>query len=195
VSSKSGPVVFTATPEMAKQMPKIFKVGATYVAQRAAAVSVGDTSSSPAKATRRRATKKVATKKASKPKRKKKVTKKAAKKTPKKKKVTKKQKKTTKKAPKKKVKAGLKVTKRRPIKPEIIIQYVNDNAGCNMTDIERSTKMPQTAIRRVLNSARDAGAIRTEGQRRGLRYFAGSEDAKPVAAATSDTPPWTDSEA
>ena len=67
-----------------------------------------------------------------------------------------------------------KAKKRSTIKPELIVKFVRKNEGCNMTDIEGHTNLPQATIRRVLNSAREAGDIRTEGQRRGLRYFVGS---------------------
>ena len=154
MSSKNGPLVFTATPEMAAQMPKIFRSGVTYVAQQAAAVAIeGATTTRTTRVSKKtKTTKKKASKKASKT-TKKKASKKASKKSP------------------------AKATRRKSIKPEIVLQYVKDNQGCNMNDIEWHTKMPQAAIRRVLNAAREAGEIRTEGQRRGLRYFSGAEAA------------------
>jgi predicted RNA-binding protein with PIN domain len=162
VSNPNGFIVFTVTPDLAKQM-KGFKSGATYVAQRAVAVvNVGEAS---AKNTRKKASsKKTATKR---------VTKKASKKTGRKAAVKKTtaSKATSRKATKK---ATVKSTKRSSLTPDIVIKFVRENEGCNMTDIERSVKHPQAAIRRVLNSARSDGLITTEGQRRGLRYFAGN---------------------
>jgi len=171
VSKQTGYVVFTATAEMAKQMPKVFKAGATYVAQRATAVAVEPT---PLRSTKKRSTKKKTKKRVAKTlKKKKKVAKKkVAKKKVAKKKVAKKVAKKT---------ATAKSTKRKPIRPDVIIGFVRKNEGCNMTDIEGHTRLPQTAIRRVLNTAREAGSIRTEGQRRGLRYFVDS--GQPQAAA------------
>jgi hypothetical protein len=160
VSKQSGPIVFAATAEMAKSM-KVFKAGAVYVAHRAAAVAIVDIKSTTTKSsqTTKKTTKKKATKKATK----KKATKKATKKKATKKKATKKTGKT--------------------IKPEMIVKYVRKNEGCNMTDIEGHTNLPQSSIRRILNAARESGAIRTEGQRRGLRYFMG---AQATASATTD---------
>lgn len=162
MSKSNGPIVFTVTPEMAKQMKGI-KAGETYVAHKATAVYGGTTVSGGSKSssTKTRTSKqKTSTKKAS---AKKTATKKAsAKKTT--------RTKATKKVAKKKVKA----TKRKAVKPEVIISYVKNNEGCNMTDIEGAVKLPQATIRRILNSARADGVIRTEGQRRGLRYFAGA---------------------
>ena len=163
MSKQSGVVVFTATPEMAKQMPKVFKTGATYVAQRATAVALGPT---PRK---KRATTKKATKKTGQ-----KVTKKRL--------TRKKQQ-----AAKPVAKPVAKSTKRKPIRPDLIIGFVKKNEGCNMTDIEGHTNLPQTTIRRVLNTARESGKIRTEGQRRGLRYFVGG--GAPIAAAALVTSP------
>ncbi len=161
MSSSNGYVVFTATPEMAKQMPKVFKAGATYVAQRATAIAVGGGSVTTTKNAPR-----------TKPSTKKKVEKKA--------KVAKKvAKKVTKKVAKKVAKKGdspkialVKETKRKPVRPDVVLSFVRSNAGCNMTDIEGAVSLPQAVIRRILNSAREAGEIRTEGKRRGLHYFA-----------------------
>lgn len=164
MSKQSGPIVFTATPEMAKSM-KVFKAGAVYVAQRAAAVAISSNGST-ATATQR------APRKASKKKKKtKKVTKKASKKKKVSKRVTKK---TSKKVAKK---TSKKASKGSLVKPEMIVKYVRQNAGCNMTDIEGHTRLPQATIRRFLNAAREQGHIRTEGQRRGLRYFVGAPTA------------------
>jgi len=190
MSSQSGFIVFTATPEMAQQT-KVFKSGVTYVAQRA--VAVAQTGSAPASAVKAGGRKKTSSRKAS---TKSATTKKAARKTTAKKATTKK---VTKKAAASKpakaskrekaatAKRPLKSTARKTDKPEIIVQYVRANEGCNMTDIERSTKLPQAAIRRILNTARDAGAVRTEGQRRGLRYFAGAATAG-AAGGNADMP-------
>lgn len=91
--------------------------------------------------------------------------------------------------PPKQAKAGQKVGKaprgRRGASPEAVLQFVRENEGCNMTQIEAAVKMAQPEIRRVLNEARDAGLIRTEGQRRGLRYFAVGVTA--LAAAPSES--------
>lgn len=159
MSNANGMIVFTATPEMAKQM-KGFKSGATYVAQRATVVGIGQ--AAPTTRSNKKATKK--------------VTKKVAKKVAGKPKATK----ATKKVTKKKVKA----TKRKAVKPEVILKFVRNNEGCNMTAIEGHTNLPQATIRRILNSARAEGSIRTEGQRRGLRYYAG---AAPAASGGSES--------
>jgi len=154
VSKQSGPIVFAATAEMANSM-NVFKAGSVYVAHLAAAVAFVDPKSSPTKSSR--TTKKTTKKKVTK----KKVTKKKAKK---------KAKKVTKKATKKVTKKKAKKT----IRPEMIVKFVRKNEGCNMTDIEGHTNLPQPTIRRILNAARESGEIRTEGQRRGLRYFVGA---------------------
>jgi hypothetical protein len=143
VSKQTGFAICRATPEMAKQMPNIFKAGDVYLVQRATAVALGDEEPKVSRST----SKKHSTRRGSA--------------------------KTTR-APR--------ATKRKPVKPEIILQFVRENAGCNMTDIERDTRMPQAGIRRVLNSAREDGTVRTEGQRRGLRYFAGSPEPIVVVA-------------
>jgi hypothetical protein len=181
MSKQNGYVVFTATHEMAKQMPKVFKAGATYVAQQASAVAVGSSSTSTSGPPTRKATakkesakKKLAKKRAS-TKKATKVVKKAS--------TKKATKRVAKKAAAAKAPAEPKATTRKAIKPDLILGYVKKHEGCNMTDIESHTKLPQPVIRRILNNARDAGEIRTEGQRRGLRYFYGSE--APVAASAS----------
>ena len=183
MSKHDGPIVFTVSPEMAKSM-KVFRAGETYVAHRATAVvGVGEGTS-----TRTPPKKKAAKKKVAKKTTKKKVTKKASKRKPKTKKAPSKKKSTPKKKTKKKVtkKASKpKALKKKTVKPDIIVKFVRENEGCNMTDIEASTKMPQAAIRRVLNQEREKGSIRTEGQRRGLRYFIGKSSPEPVAAAAS----------
>ncbi|MGD9725362.1 MAG: hypothetical protein AB7L09_03025 [Nitrospira sp.] len=147
--SQHGFIVFTATPEMAKQSNGALRSGVTYAAQRA---TVAAAPSSTKKVTKKSA--KVA----------KKVTKKAAKKIAKK--VTKKV------AKKAKVKAqpAPKATPRKAVRPDAVVKFVRENDGCNMTDIERSVKLPQAALRRILNTARENGEITTTGQRRGLRY-------------------------
>lgn len=146
VSKQTGPLVFTATPEMAKQMPKIFRAGITYVANRAVVTDFGSSPQTP------------------KPIKKKKTA------------PTKKVTDGAKKKKKKTIKRARKVaksTKRKLIKPDLIIDFIRENEGCNMTAIEGHTHLPQITIRRILNLARNNGEIRTEGQRRGLRYFDG----------------------
>jgi hypothetical protein len=75
-----------------------------------------------------------------------------------------------------------------------VVKFVKANPGTNMTQIEVGTKLPQAEIRNALNVAREAGSIRTEGQRRGLRYFAGGVSpptagaSAPAAEATSEQP-------
>lgn len=165
MSKQSGPIVFTATAEMAKSM-KVFKAGATYVAHRAVAVALGSNEST----TTRRSTKKATTKKA--------TTKVVA---------AKKKKKTKKKVAKKAIakKVIKKAIKRSKVNPKMIVKFVRQNEGCNMTDIEGHTKLPQATIRRVLNSARELGSIRTEGQRRGLRYFSAAQQAAEATASSN----------
>jgi len=181
MTNQSGPVVFTITPAMAQGV-KPFRVGDTWVAHKATTVALGEavaprvTTQKAAKKTAAKK-KKTAAKKASKPKVTKKVTKKTSKP-----KVTKKQSTRQEKVSKANP-AVAKSTKRKPVRPDLIIGFVRKNEGCNMTDIEGHTKLPQGTIRRILNSARENGDIRTEGQRRGLRYYAGSE----AATATAST--------
>lgn len=184
MSSQNGFIVFTATPEMAQQT-KVFKAGVTYVAQRAVAVAQSSATSSASSSKTAGRTKTAAKKK--------KIAKRAVKKTATKKRLTKK---VTKKAAVKLSKRAQAATAKRPLKatarsaakPEIIVQYVRDNEGCNMTDIERSTKLPQATIRRILNTAREGGEVRTEGQRRGLRYYSGAGVTPAGGAADDDTP-------
>jgi len=164
MSKQSGPIVFTATPEMAKTM-KVFKAGATYVAHQASAVALAV--GSPPTTRSSRTTKPAKTAK-------KKVSKKTAKKATKK---------TAKKVAKKTTK---KVGKKATVKPGMIVKFVRKNEGCNMTDIEGHTNLPQAVLRRILNSARESGVIRTEGQRRGLRYFVGAPESADAGGAASD---------
>jgi hypothetical protein len=147
MSKLNGYIVFKATSEMAKQMPNVFKEGATYVAQEASVVSLDNkttyqVSNVSSKMDNSDTESNVESKEIES------------------------NKLLTPKHPK-----NTKYTKRNPIKPNIIINYVKDNEGCNMTDIEVEVGAPQATIRRILNTARKAGTIRTEGQRRGLRYF------------------------
>lgn len=97
---------------------------------------------------------------------------------------------TEKKASKKEAKEpkAKKVAKTKAINPEVVVQFVRANSGCNMTDIEKSVKMPQADIRKALNVARESGEIRTEGQRRGLRYFpnGGGSSPQPAKAAVAE---------
>lgn len=163
--SQNGFIVFTATPEMAKQSNRALRSGVTYVAQRATVAKMAESSSSVdnKKTSTKRSTKKKVTKKASTRKSNKKTAKKAS---------------TRKTSTKKST--SPKSTRRKSVKPEAIIKFVHENDGCNMTDIERATKLPQATLRRMINSAREAGAITTTGQRRGLRYHIGSVSAEPV---------------
>ena len=164
MSNQNGPIVFTATPEMASQM-KVFKAGATYIAQRAGAVHLGEpaqaspsrkAAANPApKKVKPKMIKKQVTKKASKPKAA--VAKKVA----------------------KKVTKAPKASKREMLTPDIVVKFVRENEGCNMTDIEQAVNHPQATIRRVLGAAREDGSVRTEGQRRGLRYFVGASTGAP----------------
>lgn len=166
--SQNGPIVFTATPEMAKQTNRALRSGVTYVAQQAKVAKQDDTTAT--KSSRKSSTKKKTTAK-----------KKAAKKTTKKK-VTKK---TAAKKTKGKAKSAPKSTKRDVVKPEAVIKFVRENDGCNMTDIEQAIKAPQAKLRRVINAAREAGQITTTGQRRGLRYHIGSESAETAVAGSN----------
>lgn len=168
--SKQGFSVIVAGPELAKAMPKMFKSGKSYVVANASVLGERTTTT----------TKQAATTKASKPGPKQG---KAAKqgKAPKAAKTTKT---TAPKAPKKGA-------------SDNVVKFVKANPGCNMTQIEAGTKLPQADIRKALNVARESGAIRTEGQRRGLRYFASgaSGDQTPApaaataAASTTSEPP------
>lgn len=163
MSKRGGLFVFTATPEMAQALPKIFKKGETYIAQRADTViaAAGGTESRKTAPAGQKKAAKAPAKKAGRP-AKAKAPVKAPVKTP--------------------AKSGKVGRPRKNISPEVVVQFVRDNEGCNMTQIEAAVKMPQAAIRKALNDAREAGQIRTEGQRRGLRYYPTTS----VAAATAD---------
>lgn len=169
MSKQSGLFVFTATPELAQAMPKIFRSGSVYTVQRADTVI----QTAPGTGPGRRAGGSV---------------------TPSAKKLAKKDTKPTGKSQAAKLtkvpaqKAAPKVIKggKRSASPESVVQFVRENDGCNMTQIEAATRMAQPDIRKALNDAREAGQIRTEGQRRGLRYFAVAASAS--AAASSDKP-------
>ena len=162
--NSNGFIVFTVTPELAKQM-KGLTSGATYIAQRATAVvTVVNTSEVSTQNTPKADVKQTTTKR---------VNKKAGRKAASKSKVV--DQKVVKKVVKKVAKKAIaKATKRLSLTPDIVVTFVRENEGCNMTDIERSVGHPQATIRRVLNSARNDGLITTEGQRRGLRYFVGA---------------------
>lgn len=161
--SKQGFAVIVAGPELAKAMPKTFKQGASYVVASATVLGERTTTkaSVTAKATKAKPGPKpkaglVKTQKATKPT-------KAAKPT-----------RTT--APKASRKAATGTD---------VVKFVKQNPGCNMTQIEVGTKMSQADIRKALNSAREGGTIRTEGQRRGLRYFPASGG---TSAASTQAP-------
>ena len=153
MSKQSGYIVFKATPEMVRQIPNVFKKEATYVAREASVVSLGPNNA-------KQENEKTSTEEHSTPKNNGR-------------KINKFSKSLTKNTKPTKSNTTPKHTKRSPIKPDIIVDYVKDNEGCNMADIEVAIELPQSTIRRILNSARKSGTIRTEGQRRGLRYFGG----------------------
>lgn len=165
--SQNGFIVFTATPEMAKQTNRALRAGVTYAAQPVKVAKQDETA--PDKPTQKASTKTAKVKvKASKPAKAPKATKKAA---------------SAKVKASKPAKAP-KATKRTAVKPDAIIKFVRENDGCNMTDIEQATKAPQAKLRRMLNAARDAGHITTTGQRRGLRYHIGAATTEPVASGS-----------
>lgn len=188
MSKQDGPIVFTVTSE--RQMPKVFKTGATYVAQKASAVAIESVASSQTKGRTTRSSAKTSDATG-----RKKTTKKSSTAGRKKKNKTTKTKstksnskriaKSSSSARATKVSKKPKSTKRKPVKPEVIVHYVQNNDGCNMTDIEGAVKLPQAIIRRILNTARDSGSIRTEGQRRGLRYFGNQKSTSDQAEAVS----------
>lgn len=173
--SRNGVIVITASPEMSQLSGRALRSGVTYVVQEATVVGLPETSGSVKKTS------------SSKPKAisKKSASNKPSAKAPVKTKATSAKMKT--------VKAAV----RKNVQPDVIIAFVRGNAGCNMTDIESSVKAPQAQIRRVLKDARDAGQIRTEGQRRGLRYFAeavvsdvSSATQTEAAAVSRNGEPW-----
>lgn len=164
MSKQSGLFVFTATPEMAQALPKVFRPGMTYIAQRADSVIAAARPSTTGRKAGGSTTGKKVTKAST---------------TGKKVSKTSSPKPSVNKAPK-----GARGKK--AVSPEVVVQFVRDNEGCNMTQIEAATKMAQPAIRKALNDAREAGLIRTEGQRRGLRYFATTAVAS--SPTTSDKP-------
>jgi hypothetical protein len=160
--SKSGFAVIVAGPDLAKAMPKMFKQGASYVIADAKVFGQPVASAKAPKAAKPAKTSNKAAKAPKAPK--------AAKpaKTPK------------------------------PNKPsahkgghkdhsDVIVKFVKANPGTNMTAIEAHTKLPQVDIRKALNDAREDGSIRTEGQRRGLTYFADSGSAHATASAPAAT--------
>jgi hypothetical protein len=153
--------VIVAGPELAKAMPKTFKAGASYVVASANVLGNGTSH-----ATTKRAAK------SSKPTGKVKVKKAAIATKPAK--------------PAKTPKAG---GRKGSATPDTIVKFVKANPGTNMTAIEAHAKLPQADIRKALNTARELGLIRTEGQRRGLRYFAGgtTSPAADVVAPTTPT--------
>jgi DNA-binding transcriptional ArsR family regulator len=171
MTKSNGLFVFTATPEMAQANPRLFRAGETYTVQRADKVieaarpSAKRAASAGSKKVSKKITKTLGKKKAAKAS-----------------------------APKPALKTGKVKSGKRAASPEVVVQFVRDNDGCNMTQIEASTKMAQPAIRKALNDARDAGLIRTEGQRRGLRYYATTATAAPAKAeaepAASGSTPW-----
>lgn len=153
--AKSGFAVIVAGPDLAKAMPKMFKQGASYVVASADVLNLtGVTTVRAGKPSR---TAKMVSKpvKASRPA-----------------KVMK---------PSKAPKPARASTTSGKDYSDVILKFVKQNPGTNMTAIEASTKLPQADIRRTLNSAREAGVIRTKGQRRGLTYYA--------AGASSSTAP------
>jgi isochorismate synthase EntC len=179
--------ILTATAEMAKQM-KVFKSGETYVILRASSIytdhrsSNQTTSSQTVKRTKKPKTTTVSKRVTERPTAKKVKTKNNVKGVV--------SEKATKKVKKKVIKKKVKATTRKSIKPDLILTFVKKNDGCNMTAIAVATKLPQAAIRRVLNSARDNGSIRTEGQRRGLRYFANAQAGGSADGASDQDQNW-----
>jgi hypothetical protein len=153
--SKQGFSVIVAGPELAKAMPKMFKVGKSYVVANASVL--GERTPT--------ATKQAKPGKPSKP------------------------------GPKQAKAAKQTATPKtttfktdRKVSPDNVVKFVKANPGCNMTQIEVGTKMPQADIRKALNTAREAGSIRTEGQRRGLRYFPPGATTGTTLTATTPAP-------
>lgn len=169
MSNQSGLFVFTATPDLAQALPKVFKAGVTYTVQRASTINQPAASNKTSKNT------------SSSPKK----TTKHAGKTP-----AKSSKQDEKRAKSAAPKTEGKSSKKKGISIDAVVQFVRDNDGCNMTQIEASTRAPQPILRKLLNDARDAGMIRTEGQRRGLRYFASTT----ASASTADKSNSSDSD-
>jgi len=157
--SKSGFAVIVAGPDLAKAMPKMFKQGASYVI---ASAKVFGQPVAVAKAPKAAKPAKTSNKAAKAPK--------AAKPA-----------KTAKPAKASAHKGGHKDHS------DAIVKFVKANPGTNMTAIEAHTKLPQVDIRKALNDAREDGSIRTEGQRRGLTYFADSGSAHATASAPAAT--------
>ena len=200
MANSNGVTIITATAEMAKQM-KVFKQGETYIVQKVSSIYIDpQASSTPDSAqTTKKPKAKVVTKGVAKKADKGPTAKTGSKATASvtdakanatetySKKVTKR---VSKKVAKKVAKVKVKATTRKSIKPEIILTFVRKNDGCNMTAIEAATKLPQATIRRMLNSARDSGNIRTEGQRRGLRYFANAETVGAANAESDQNQSW-----
>lgn len=156
---KQGFAVIVAGPELAKAMPKMFKSGASYVVASASVLGERTTT------TTKQATK--------------------AKPGPKPKGSPIKTQKGTKPAKAAKpTRATAPKATRKAAGGTDIVKFVKQNPGCNMTQIEVGTKMAQTEIRKALNAAREAGTLRTEGQRRGLRYFPATGGGAPAQAPT-----------
>ena len=59
----------------------------------------------------------------------------------------------------------------------IVLTHVRANAGQRLEEMGRALSMPTKELKRPIAKLLEAGALRTEGQRRGTKYFAGGRKA------------------
>jgi len=57
---------------------------------------------------------------------------------------------------------------------ETLLAHIKANAGQRLEEIGRALRMATKELKRPISNLLEAGALRTEGQKRGTRYFAGS---------------------
>lgn len=59
----------------------------------------------------------------------------------------------------------------------VVMTHVRSNAGQRLEEMGRALAMPTKELKRPIAKLLEAGALRTEGQRRGTKYFAGGRKA------------------
>jgi predicted ArsR family transcriptional regulator len=63
-----------------------------------------------------------------------------------------------------------------------VLAYVQGNPGQRLEEIGRGLKVDTTGLKRPIQDLLATGRLRTEGQKRGTKYFAGSGKAAPAKA-------------
>jgi len=63
-----------------------------------------------------------------------------------------------------------------------VLAYVQANPGSRLEEIGRGMGVETAGLKRPIQGLLSAGALRTEGQKRGTKYFAGSGKAAPAKA-------------